>query len=131
MIIGHTIRAPYNGGTATYFSPWFPRMGTKAVFGCNLIASAGVATSGFRVYVQTKKSEDDNESTSVVDVGNQIVPTATADSVEAFELGNPIDGTSGSAGFRDLVRYKYVLQSAASARGWVHFRMLEPTWETD
>jgi hypothetical protein len=130
MLFGHTIRAPYDSGSATYFSPWFPRQGTKAVFACNLINYGGVST--FAISVETKKIADDNEAANIQDVtGGSTNVTLTADSVTAITRGIKLDGSESVQGFQELVRLKYVLTSAASARGWVTFRMLDTTWETD
>ena len=131
MILGQVIRAP-NGAAATYYGPWFPRQGTKAVFACNHINSSEV--SSLQITVQTKRAEDDNRNDSIEEVGSAAsISVAAADSVTTFERGNTIDGSDGSGtfGFRDLVRFKYVLTSNASKKSWIHLRMLSPTWETD
>ena len=130
MFFGHVIRAPYNSGVATYYSPWFSRQGTKAVFACNLINYGSVST--FAISVETKKTEDDNEAANIQDVtGGSTNVTLTADTVTTITRGIKLDGTESVQGFQELVRLKYVLTSAASERGWAHFRMLNTTWETD
>lgn len=134
MLLGQTLRAVTGNGTLTsvYWSPWMPRLGTKAVFGCNHIASAGL--DSFKIVVETKRSEDDNRADSIEEVGASAATiTLTADSVTTFERGNKLDGSDGSTdyGFRDLIRFKYIVKSSVDVRGWVHFRMLDPSWETD
>lgn len=129
MVFGQTIRAPLNG-SATYFSPWFSRQGSKAVFACNLIASVGVAT--FAITVETKKPEDDNTAANILDVyGGSTNIDQTADSVTPFERGLSVDGSGSTQGFLPLVRFKYVVTSTTDFRGWVHFRMLNTTWDSD
>lgn len=129
MVFGQTIRAPLSGA-ATYFSPWFPRQGSKAVFACNLIASAGVDT--LEITVETKKPESDNTAANILDVaGGAASISLTADSTTPFERGLPVDGTGSTQGFLQLVRFKYVLTSDTDFRGWVHFRMLNTTWDSD
>lgn len=128
MILGQTVRAP-TGGTATYFSAWFPRQGTKGVFACNLVEYAGLST--LQIYVQTKNTENDNTLANIKDVGSAFSVTLTAESVSTFERGIKIDGSETTQGLLELVRYKYVLTASASAKNWVHLRMLDPTWEND
>lgn len=128
MLIGQTVRAP-GGGAATYFSPWFPRQGTKGVFACNLFAFAGL--SSLQVFVQTKKPENDNTVVNIKDVGVAHSVTLTADSVSSFERGTKIDGSETVQGLFEMVRYKYVVTASASPKCYVHFRMLDPTWENE
>jgi hypothetical protein len=130
MILGQVIRA-VQGGTSTYYSPWFPRLGTRAVFACNPIGFSEVEF--LKIKTQTRKAEDENLlTTTIKDVGAaEMVSLASADSVHTFLRGNPIDGSGSGQGFLDLVRFVYEVKSNSSKRGWVHFRMLDPTWETD
>ena len=126
------IRAPFEG-SATYYSPWFPRMGTRATFGCNVVA-ASPGVDSFEIQVQTKRSEDDNREESIENVGAaEDISTLSADSVEVFQRGNSLAGADGPTtwGFRDLIRFKYTLQSKETGRAWLCMRMLAPSWETD
>ena len=129
MIFGQTIRAPYDG-SATYYSPWFPRQGTKAVFGCHLINYGDAST--FSITVETRKYEDDNQAANILEVdGGSANVTMSADTVTAVTRGIKLDGSQSVQGFLELVRLKYELTSTSEKRGWVTFRMLDTTWDTD
>ena len=126
MFFGQVLRA-VTGDVSTYFSPWFARQGTRAVFACDYIAS--VELNFFKIQVQTKKQEDDNESGVVKSVGALATMSA---GVTPFLRGNLIDASEAATqGFLDLIRFVYTVKSNSTKRGWVHFRMLDPTWESD
>jgi hypothetical protein len=129
MILGQLIRT-VQGGTSTYYSPWFPRLGTRAVFACNPIGFAEL--EHFKIKVQTRKAEDDNLSATIKEVGTaETVSLGSADSVHTFARGNTIDGPGSGQGFLELVRFVYKVKSNSGNRGWVHFRMLNPGWLTN
>lgn len=55
----------------------------------------------------------------------------SADTVTAVTRGIKLDGSQSVQGFLELVRLKYELTSTSEKRGWVTFRMLDTTWDTD
>jgi len=91
------------GAALSFYSPWFPRQGDN-----------------LRVTVFTKNNEDTGDG-SDADAGTSIVASATGRSTAEW--------TSGTAGLKELVRYKYSVQSTGTgATDWVLFRMLTPVW---
>ena len=130
MIIGHTIFSKTSGDQEPsardlYYSPGFPREGNWASFACDIVDSEDIDL--FEVEIQTKNSEDsDKDSTNL---GTNSV-TLTDGLVTTFSEGAALG--SSSAAFKELVRYQYKLQlSEFASFGWVHFRMLDPSWLTN
>lgn len=109
---------PGVGGAAlSVYTPWFPRGGD------NMIVTIDVTqrmASQLTIRVFTKNSEDTGDGTDA-DVGTSIVATATGRSSAEW--------TSGTATLKELVRYKYTVQSTGTGAGdWTLFRMLAPVW---
>ena len=130
MLLGQTIRAPL-GASATYYGPWFPRQGTKAVFARNVIATGNVDdTAQFQIAVQTRRIEDNNRDSLVFQVGAVEQWAPADDTVRRFVRGIALDDEDAQ-GFFELVRFKYALTSESALRAFLHFRILQPTWETD
>lgn len=127
MLIGNSIRATV-GAASIYYSPWFRRGGTRAIFACHMIANANAAS--FAIKAQTKKDFDQFQTTLILDVGAGAATIGlTADTVTTFKLGNALNGDA-TVGFNDMVRLVYTLTSTASNTAWAHFRMLNTSWES-
>lgn len=125
MLIGQSLRARV-GAASTYYSPWFPRAGTRAMFSCHMVASDCAAS--FQVQAQTKKGFDNFASANILSVGAANSIGLSPDTVTSFRIGNPMNGDA-LPGMNDSVRLVYTLTSIASFSAWVHFRMLNIVWE--
>lgn len=130
MIIGQLLDGNEDGST-TYYSPWFPRGGNRAVFACEVINTDQLLS--FAVSVQTKNSEssDKDAGTFVPNNGANNAITLSAGTITTFTVGAALDDTANN-GFLELVRFVYTLyDETAGSRPWVHFRMLNPIWLTN
>ena len=110
------------GATSTVLlSPWFPRGGDYGLF---------------TLEVAKMSSTSSSQSLEV-----QLVHKNTSDAGEGSDVGSPLtiagDDWSGvprltadiTAGFKELVRYKFTLAySGGSGTNWATFRMLAPAW---
>lgn len=125
MIIGHSLVSNSNNPGVTYYSPWFSKLGNSATFVCDIIQFADIAA--LEITVETKKLEESDDGASAV--GSAASITLTANVRTSFERG----GGLAAAGFEELVRFKYVVKQAASPSylGFIHFRMLNPSWLVD
>lgn len=127
MIIGQVLHA-INGadGTETYyFSPWFGRGGNLMGLVADIIATEGLKEFG--VTVQTKNTEDADPGTGLT--SEMVVNPVTAGTHNSV-VGATLPGAT--AGALELVRYRFRLEVAGTtADGWIHFRMLNPTWLTN
>lgn len=112
MIIGQTLM----GSSSNYFSPWFPRQGDRAVFSAQIVAIS--STSTLTVVVETKNTEDTDSAATQPANGTF---SGTAASVISSGAASPV------AGLKELVRFKYAVNDAASK--FCHFRVLPPSWE--
>jgi hypothetical protein len=99
-------------------SPWFPAQGNGAVFALEILVLIGTPT--ITVSVSTKKADDD-DVTEVAMTGLAVESTI---GIKTWTSGAAAD--SVSAGFNDLVRFKFDIGNAAN--DGVHFRMLNPAW---
>ena len=120
--IGQTVMAGDGTGT-TYYSPWFPRGGNQGNFVCDLIATNKM--SSFNIQVQTKNSEDSDKDR--VNVGSPATITLTKGEQTEFKRGAVLSDTA-NIGFKELVRFEYVLVAETSSVGTVHFRMQNVSW---
>ena len=97
MIIGVNLRSDDSTNGDTYFSPWFPRSGNKAVFSCDLINAAPSGNiDEFSVQVQTKNSEDSDKD-AVDLLGTAQAVTITAGTITSFEAGAGLDSAADIA----------------------------------
>ena len=103
-----------------HLSPWFPLEGTTAVFGCHLIICGD--TSTFSITVETREHEDENGNLETMEGGD----TMTASRGES----RPARSQSSPQGFFEHVRLKCEVTSI-NKTGWVTFRMLDTTSDTD
>lgn len=105
------------GAALSFYSPWFPRQGDNLRVTVDVVQRV---SSQLTVRVFTKNREDTGDGTDA-DVGTSIVASATGRSTAEW--------TSGTAGLKEMVRYKYTVQSTGTgATDWVLFRMLTPVW---
>ena len=116
MILGQTM--PCQEGGVTMYSAWIARRGNAATFVCETI---GVSSKdlAFDVSVQHKNEGDDDSAATAA------ASFATIDAVGTT--------TVRFAGLKELVRFQYVAASDGPVPedDWVHFRMLNPNWETN
>ena len=127
MIIGQALLSQDSTSGNVYYSPWFPRGGNKAVFSCEVIASANTTSDidTFHVQVQTKNAEDSDKDS--VDLGSATsITLGTDENITSFQAGASLSSTD--QGFKELVRFQYTVRAKASGLAWVHFRMLNPSW---
>lgn len=109
------------GTTATtVFSPWFPRGGDYGIFTLDLVAFSS-SDGNFKFSVQLVQ-KNSSVTGNGANVGTAI-----------DRLGNAGPGRSAgdiTAGFEELVRYKFTLHFPSTGTGvnWVVFRMLAPVW---
>ena len=132
MIIGQVLTSNSADPGITYYSPWFPKQGNSATFAVDIIAVGDL--DEMTIQAQTKKAEDDDNegggTPSVTSVGGAVtVVGTTGNNPATWQAGNNIDGS----GFKDLVRFQYVVKQAASPTHlcFVHLRVLNPSWLTD
>ena len=123
-IIGESILADQLAGS-TYLTRWSGRGGNKAGFAIEVIAKSSEAST-LTVQVETKNSTDgDNDATDLLGTPEDI--TLTTGTTTKFDAGAGLD--SGSQGFKELYRLKYLFKSAsANALAMVHFRELDVSW---
>lgn len=116
MIIGTTLLAKSPAVTVVY-SPWFPRRGDAMTFVLDVIA---IDNATIEVSVYTKNSED-------IDPGVLASGSAIAE--------NAPTGTAGAIarvfGLEEWLRFRYEVTADMDPDGFVHFRMREPSWETN
>ena len=111
MIIGQTLMA--STSTKKFYSGWFSRQGNAATMVVEILHNV---TAGIEVRVQTKNSEDADGAASY----------ATGSAITATSNAAPVSGRF--TGFKELVRFEYAVTDTS---GWVHFRVLNPSWETN
>ena len=127
MMLGEALFA--TNATITY-SPWFESCGDGAVFACEIMAiqregdpPTGNVTAHLEIEVETKSTADDDAST---------ITLTRQDSGEAW--GDLFVGviTARYSGFKDLVRFKYLMILDVQAISLsAHFRMLPPMWQAN
>jgi len=114
LVLGVTLHAQPSAG-AIYYSPWFPRQGNAATFSCEVTEINGATLT---ITIETKNEEDaDNDVQASADFSG--ISSATSD-----------PATKRMSDLRELVRFKYKVVGVANT-DWVHFRMLNPVWETN
>ena len=123
MIIGETLAAPLQGYTGVYFSPWFPRGGNAAIFQFDMIVAYNM--SSVTVDIETKNTEDDDKDAS--SLKTETISSPSSGTRTRIEAGANL-GASATAGFKELVRYKYALAATSGRGGFIHYRMLTPAW---
>ena len=105
------------GAAQSYLGPWMNRGGDNMRVTVDIL---GRVSSQLTIRVFTKNREDSGDGVDA-DAGTSIVATSTGRSSAEW--------TSGTAALRELVRYKYTIQSTGSGAGdWTLFRMLTPIW---
>jgi len=106
------------------FSPWFPRGGDYGIFTLEVVKMSGT-TSAFKL-----KVEFVHKNTS--DPGDGGSPIASTDITIDGSEGATREQKDVTAGFKELVRYKYTLTTtdspATTTTMWATFRMLAPVW---
>lgn len=130
MIIGQTVLSGIEGLDETYYSPWFGRGGSGAEFVMDILAISSGCVVTFTV--ETKSSEDDNQSASVTSVLTSSSLSTVAQ--HGLKAGTDVAGSligSSASGLQELVRFRYDVSSSGSTQEWVHFRMLNPAWIGD
>ena len=115
MLIGQSVIAP-SGAAATYYSPWFPRVGDSVKATIQYLNKSG-ALSTFSCQVVTKNNEDSDASQSNLGSSFSIATTSLGDVTTSATL----------SGCKELVRYVISLM-ASSGTEWVHFRINAPIW---
>jgi hypothetical protein len=126
MLLGSTLYS-HDADGLTYYGAWFPRGGNSAVFVCDTINAGNLGSC--QVTVETKKAEEDDSAATAVGAAASL--SIVANNRTSFERGTGITG----AGFEDLVRFKYVVKHDGAfpgpELGYIHFRMLDPSWASD
>jgi hypothetical protein len=95
------------------YSAWFPRGADKGTFLCELISKSSTGT--LDIDIEHKNATDADSAATVAGSFTQITATGVA----------PKEIT---AGFKELVRYKFTVGSGGTADDWVIFQMLDPSW---
>lgn len=131
MIIGQVLMCTDNSAVKTYYSPWMPSEGNCAVMCCDVIACN--LLSACAITVQTKNSDQSDKDAATPYLGSSNSITLTAETMTEFPVGTKISDTT-NAGFKELYRYKFVVTGDAgfgTGNGFVHCRMLNPSWLTN
>jgi hypothetical protein len=127
MFDAQTIQVQGNGSEATtsYFGPWFSRGGDYGIFTAEVAKFSEESSDlTFEVSLYHKDASAPGDGDAVT--GGAIV-------LDGSDLAAALRAAKDyTAGFRQLVRYKFTLKRAsASTTGrtyWATFRMLSPTW---
>jgi hypothetical protein len=133
MVQGETLMTGDAG--CVVHSPWFEGCGSGATFAVEVgPRTSGKPTSGtLQILVETKNSEDaDSERVTLerVDVPGFWFPFSATEEEEHGD--SDYVSTARFTGFKELVRFKYVLAAIEPAKFFsVHFRMLPPLWEAN
>lgn len=131
MIIGEVLMS-YEGGVAkTYFGPWMPSEGNCAVMCCEVTYTSRL--DSFEVSVQTKHPDQSDKDAATPYLGADNAITLTSETMTDFQVGTKISDTTNQ-GFKELYRYKYVVTGSlveGDGNGFVHCRMLNPSWLTN
>ena len=117
MIIGTTLLAKSSSAATVVYSPWFPRRGDAMTFVLDVI-SIDNATIDVSAYTKNSQSIDPGTAAS----GTSISETATTGTAPASARVNDL---------LEWVRFKYEVTADPGTDGFVHFRMREPSWETN
>lgn len=118
MIIGETVCARGEQATVVY-SPWFQRLGNAATFILDVIASSG-SNCTVTVLVQTKNSEDADPA-----------PGGGGAAGGTFNQVGAGPEEHRNFNFKELLRFEFTVAASGSDIEWAHFRMLNPSWETN
>jgi len=111
MLLGETIAG--NTDTEGYYTGfWMPSGGSVGVAAYEVFVVS--AANAFKVYLQTKSSDDDDSGLSVSDIGNQTVGASTG--VFKFDV----------TGAKDLVRYR--VQDLSGTGNYLHIQFAQPLW---
>lgn len=130
MIIGETLMSSDNSTVKTYFGPWMAAEGNLAVVACEVVNTTNLQS--FTVTVQTKNSEQSDKDAANPAGGASNVITLSTETLTKFNVGAKLSDTVND-GFKELYRYKYSVTGAlaiGAGNGYVHFRMLNPSWVT-
>jgi hypothetical protein len=103
----------------TVYSPWFPRGGDYGLFTVELVAISGTSAN--------------------LKLSTQLIHKNASQPGEGDPVGAAIERTAStgagrqtaeiSAGFKELVRYKFTLAlSSGTGTNWAVFRVLPPAW---
>ncbi|MCK5944050.1 MAG: hypothetical protein KAI24_18840 [Planctomycetes bacterium] len=99
------------------YTPWMPVRGDLATYAVEVLGINGVS---LKWNVETRTRESANvDDVFAVDV------TASGEGLSVAEA----DEVSIKA--KELVRYKFYTGGGASTTEYVHFRALQPSWQTD
>lgn len=118
-----TVDTSTNQATDLY-SPWFPRGGDYGIFTMEVMKMSGTSANlQLTVEMYNKKASDAGNGTAVTSSSWSVAANATLPTRASKEV---------TAGFLELVRYKFTLKwAAAGTTGtnyWATFRMLAPVW---
>ncbi len=114
-----------------YYSPWMPAGGNGATMCCEVVAAHRL--DGFDITVQTKNSDQSDKDATPPYLGADKPVTLSTETRTDFSVGTKISDTV-NAGFKELYRYKYIVTGdigVGTGNGYVHFRMLNPSWLTN
>lgn len=118
-LIGTTLIYP----TVTY-SPWFPRTGDAATFVLELLTTTIVSAGDFKVTVETKNTEQDDNIPAGQQTAFPSIQVPTSPTTVA-RTSKRVDG------LLELVRFKFEWATSLTAGTFAHFRMLPPMWEVN
>lgn len=133
MVVGECLYV--NNGTATVLSPWFEKCGDAATFGAEILAfgptPGGVATGTLEIRVQTKTFEQSDQNVTTLDRQDAVGSWTPIVAGGGVSTGAFVS-TARYRDFMDLVRFRYIIQSApVKMTFWVQLRMVPPMWESN
>lgn len=131
MIIGQVLMATDNSGVKTYYGPWMPSEGNCAVMCCEVVATYQLQS--FAVTVQTKDSDESDKDATTPYNGSSNSITLSTETMTDFPVGTKLSDTT-NGGFKEPYRYKFVVTgplAVGGGNGYVHCRMLNPSWLTN
>lgn len=115
-VIGKLLHATHATAPVPYFTSWQGRGGNSGVFVAD-IAALNIGSGKVKITVQTKNTEDADDSGTGQDLGSFDDITSLPASPRTKYL----------SGFKELVRYKIEVFGSPDDN-WVHMRMLSPSW---
>jgi hypothetical protein len=119
------------------YSPWFEGCGSGATFAVEIGSrTSGKPASGtLQILVETKNSEDTDSTITVLERVDLPLPGfwfPYSANEEEEHSGSEYVSTARFTGFKELVRFKYILATIEPEKFFsVHFIMLPPLWEAN
>jgi len=132
MVIGEMLTCE-NGTTTSVFSPWFEACGDGATFAIELGPRSPFDEGELEVRVQTKGLDEDDAAADYLDRKDETGSWVPWGPLPFEPDDSPIlVSTARYEGFKELVRFQYLLETVPPVRAWrVHCRMLPPLWQNN